>query len=120
MPKPRMGRAAVRPAPRTPCWRSTGGAHSPWAFSKREGCAPRTKAGHHDRITVTGIPTGATLTPYIKCQGPNGYRPRTSKVTVAPEGTYARTRSVRIHGRISAYFTYAGSRSNTATWRPIR
>ena len=84
---------------------------------------PRTKAGRHDRITVTGtvtaIPAGAVLTPYIKFQGPNGYRPGTAKITVAPDGTYTWTRSVPTDRRVSVYLTYPGTRSNTAAWKPL-
>ena len=85
---------------------------------------PRTKAGRHDRITVTGtvtgIPAGATLTPYIKFQGPNGYRPGTAKITVAPDGTYTWTRAVRADRRVSVYLTYSDSRSNTINWARLR
>ena len=85
---------------------------------------PRTKAGRHDRITVTGtvtaIPAGAVLTPYIKFQGPNGYRPGTAKITVAPDGTYTWTRSVPTDRRVSVYLTYPGTQSTPVTWRRIR
>ena len=84
---------------------------------------PRTKNGRHDRITVTGtvtaIPAGAVLTPYIKFQGPNGYRPGTAKITVAPDGTYTWTRTVPTDRRVSVYLTYPGTRSNTAAWKPL-
>lgn len=85
---------------------------------------PRTKNGRHDRITltgtVTGIPTGAVLTPYIKFQGPNGYQPGTAKITITPDGTYTWTRTVPTDRRVSVYLTYPGTRSTIAAWRPIR
>ena len=85
---------------------------------------PRTKSGRHDRITVTGtvtaIPSGAVLTPYVKFQGPNGYRPGTAKITIAADGTYTWTRTVPTDRRVSVYLTYPGTRSTPVAWRPIR
>ena len=80
----------------------------------------RTDAGVHDRIratgTVSGVPAGTMLTPYVRLQGRSTFVAGAARIVVQADGSFRWSRLVRSDRGVTAYVAWTDVTSNELTW----
>lgn len=84
----------------------------------------RVASGRHDRIRTSGnsagIPSGTSLTPWIRYAGQPSFTQGTATITVKADGTFRWTRQIRKDKAVTAYVAFTDIESNRVTWVRVR